>query len=127
MKYIVESSKSVDQASTDLQDAVKRNGFGVLHIYDLKQTLQEKGAPIDQECRILEVCNPQKARDVLEADMSMNMALPCRISVYEQDGQTRIGLISPKSLLSLLSDSPELSALADEVDTAIQRMIEEAK
>jgi uncharacterized protein (DUF302 family) len=127
VKYIVESSKSVDQASTDLQDAVKRNGFGVLHIYDLKQTLQEKGAPIDQECRILEVCNPQKARDVLEADMSMNMALPCRISVYEQDGQTRIGLISPKSLLSLLSESPELSALADEVDTAIQRMIEEAK
>jgi uncharacterized protein (DUF302 family) len=127
VKYIVESSKSVDQASTDLQDAVKRNGFGVLHIYDLKQTLQEKGAPIDQECRILEVCNPQKARDVLEADMSMNMALPCRISVYEQDGQTRIGLISPKSLLSLLSELPELSALADEVDTAIQRMIEEAK
>lgn len=127
MKYIIESSKSVDRATADLQEAVTRNGFGVLHIYDLKQTLKDKGAPIEHECKILEVCNPHKAREVLEADMSMNMALPCRISVYEQDGQTRIGLISPKSLLSLLSESPGLSEVADQVEAAIKRMIEEAK
>lgn len=127
MKYVVESSKSVEQAAADLQDAVKRNGFGVLHIYDLKQTLSDKGAPIDHECRILDVCNPQKAREVLNMDMSMNMALPCRISVYEQDGQTKIGLVSPRALLSMLSDSPGLSKIASEVEDAIKKMIEEAK
>jgi uncharacterized protein (DUF302 family) len=127
VKHIVESSKSVDQAAADLQEAVKRNGFGVLHVYDLKQTLEQKGAPIEQECRILEVCNPQKARDVLQADMSMNMALPCRVSVYEQDGKTKIGLLSPKALLSLLSDSPALAELASEVEDAIEKMIDEAK
>lgn len=127
MKYIIESSKSVDQAAQDLQDAVKRNGFGVLHIYDLKQTLEEKGAPIDHECRIFDVCNPQKAQEVLNMDMSMNMALPCRISVYEQDGVTKIGLISPTAMLSLLSDAPGLSDVAKEVEDAIKQMIEEAK
>ena len=127
MKYVVESTKSVEQATADLQDAVKRNGFGVLHIYDLKQTLRDKGAPIEQECRILEVCNPQKAREVLQADMSMNMALPCRVSVYEQDGTTKIGLISPAAMLSMLSDAPELARVAAEVETAIKTMIEEAR
>lgn len=127
MKYIIESSKSVDQAAQDLQDAVKRNGFGVLHIYDLKQTLEEKGAPIDHECRIFDVCNPQKAQEVLNMDMSMNMALPCRISVYEQDGVTKIGLISPTAMLSLLSDAPGLSDVAKDVEDAIKKMIEEAK
>jgi uncharacterized protein (DUF302 family) len=117
----------VDQATQDLQDAVKRNGFGVLHIYDLKQTLKDKGAPIDNECRILDVCNPQKAQEVLTMDMNLNMALPCRISVYEQDGQTKIGLISPTSMLSLLSDSPGLADVANEVEDTIKQMIEEAK
>ena len=126
-KLIVSSDKSVEQATTDLEAAVKRNGFGVLHIYDLKQTLAQKGAPIDDECRILEICNPQKARDVLTEDMTMNMALPCRVSVYSQGGLTKIGLLSPKVMLSMLSESPHLTALADEVETTIIKMIDEAK
>lgn len=127
MKHIVDSKKSVEQATNDLVAAVKHNGFGVLHVYDLKRTLAEKGAPIDSECRILEICNPQKARDVLTEDMSMNMALPCRVSVYEQDGRTRIGLLSPKAMLAMLSDSAELAELAEEVEAAIEKMIAEAK
>lgn len=127
MKQVTESSKSVEQATADLQEAVKKHGFGVLHIYDLKATLKEKGAPIENECRVLEVCNPQQAQKVLTSDMSMNMALPCRVSVYEQDGRTRIGLLSPKEMLTQLSDRPELAEVAAEVEAAMLRMIEDAK
>ena len=127
MQYVVETSKSVDRAASDLAEAVKRNGFGVLHVYDLKKTLAEKGAPIGNECRILEVCNPRQAHDVLSMDMGLNMALPCRVSVYEQNGKTRIGLLSPKAMLAMLSDSPELAHVADEVETAIKKMIAEAQ
>ena len=127
MKQVTESAKTVAQATADLEAAVKKHGFGVLHVYDLKATLKEKGAPIDNECRVLEVCNPQHARNVLNSDMSMNMALPCRVSVYEEDGKTKIGLISPKALLAMLSDAPELRAIAEEVESAMERMIEDAK
>lgn len=127
MKQVTESSKSVEQATADLQEAVKKHGFGVLHIYDLKATLKEKGAPIENECRVLEVCNPQQAQKVLSNDMSMNMALPCRVSVYEQDGHTRIGLLSPKEMLTQMSDRPELAEVAAEVEAAMLRMIEDAK
>ena len=127
MRYVVTSTKTVAQAASDLEEAVKRHGFGVLHVYDLKQTLEAKGAPIDNECRIFEVCNPQKARTVLNEDMSMNMALPCRVSVYEQDGTTRIGMLSPKAMLSMLSDSAELAAVAKDVEAKIKAMIDEAQ
>lgn len=127
MLQITESSKSVDQATADLQETVKKHGFGVLHIYDLKATLKEKGAPIENDCRVLEVCNPQQAQKVLSSDMSMNIALPCRVSVYEQDGRTWIGLLSPKAMLGLMSDRPELKEVAAEVEAAMQRMIEDAK
>jgi uncharacterized protein (DUF302 family) len=59
--------------------------------------------------------------------MSMNLALPCRVSVYEDRGRTKIGLISPKALLAHLSNSPALAKVASEVESAIMRMIDEAK
>jgi len=127
MKFVVTSAKSVEQAAADLDAAVKKHGFGVLHTYDLKQTLAGKGVELPHECRILEVCNPRQAARVLSADMEMNMALPCRISVYEDGGQTRIGMVRPTALLASLSESPGLREVAEEVEQATIRMIEEAK
>jgi uncharacterized protein (DUF302 family) len=127
MRYIVSSDKSVDQATTDLEEAVRRNGFGVLHQYDLKKTLAGKGVELPHECRILDVCNPQQAARVLTADMGMNVALPCRVSVYEDGGQTRIGMVKPTAMLASLSDSLELRRVAEDVERAIARMIDSAK
>lgn len=127
MKHIVTSSKSVAQAQADLEAAVKRNGFGVLHTYDLKQTLDDKGVGLNNECRILEICNPQRAKSVLDNDMSMNMALPCRISVYSENGETKIGMIKPLAMLSAMSDSADLLKVAEEVEEATIKMMEEAR
>jgi uncharacterized protein (DUF302 family) len=126
MTYVKQSRKSVEEASKDLEAAVARHGFGVLHTYDFRQTLKEKGFPIEQECRVLEVCNPRQAQAVLNHDMQLNMALPCRISVYEEAGQTRIGMIPPTDLLGLVSKLDALRAVAGEVETAIRSMIDEA-
>jgi uncharacterized protein (DUF302 family) len=127
MRYIVSSDKSVDQATTDLEEAVRRNGFGVLHQYDLKKTLAGKGVELPHECRILDVCNPQQAARVLTADMGMNVALPCRVSVYEAGGQTRIGMVKPTAMLASMSDSLELRSVAEDVELAITRIIDSAK
>jgi uncharacterized protein (DUF302 family) len=127
MRYIVTTSKSVDQATADLEAAVKNHGFGVLHQYDLRKTLASKGVTLPHECRILEVCNPHQAARVLASDMAMNVALPCRISVYEEGGLTRIGMVRPTALLASLSGAPGLKDIAQEVEDATIRMIDEAK
>jgi len=49
MYYIVETDKSFDQASADLESAVKHHGFGVLHVHDLGATLRSKGIAFDKE------------------------------------------------------------------------------
>jgi len=81
MKYIVETPKSVEQAVRDLQAAVERHKFGVLHIHNLQETLKKKGVDFPNACQILEICNPHSAKEVLTEDMALNMALPCRVSV----------------------------------------------
>lgn len=43
MKYIVETDKTVEQAVTGLQEAASRHKFGVLHIHNLKETMNRKG------------------------------------------------------------------------------------
>ncbi len=127
MYYIVETAKSFDQASTDLESAVKRHDFGVLHVHDLGATLRSKGISFAENCKVFEVCNPAQAAKVLATDMRLNMALPCRISVFTEQGKTKIGLIKPVEMLSALSQDPALAQIAKEVETKTMQMVDEAK
>ena len=63
MKYIVEMPKSVEQAAGDLQAAVQRHKFGVLHTHNLRETLKKKGVDFPNACQILEICNPLKSEE----------------------------------------------------------------
>jgi len=127
MYYIVETDKSFAQASRDLDSAVKGLGFGVLHVHDLGGTLRSKGIAFDEECKIFEVCNPSQAAKVLATDMRLNMALPCRISVFTEKGKTKIGLIKPVQMLSALSQDAALLQVAKEVEEKTIQMVDEAK
>jgi len=124
--YVKTTDKSVDDAAKDLETAVAKHRFGVLHVYDLQDTLKGKGFDLPHECRILEICNPAQAVNVLSVDMSLNMALPCRVSVYEQDGKTCVGTIRPTKLLATLSQDEKLAKTAAEVEAVIMRIIDDA-
>ena len=126
MQYIVDSNKSVAQAAADLTKAVTAGGFGVLHVYDLKQTLAGKGVDLANECRIFEICNPRQAAKVLAGDMGLSVALPCRIAVYQSGSRTQIATLRPTELLAELSDDPRLTDTAVDVEVAIEAMIDAA-
>jgi uncharacterized protein (DUF302 family) len=59
--------------------------------------------------------------------MRLNMALPCRISVFTDNGRTKIGLIRPAKMLAGLSDDPALTEVASEVEEKTIAMIDQAK
>ena len=127
MYYIVETSKTFTEATKDLEAAVLRNSFGILHIHDLGTTLRSKGIAFGEECKVFEVCNPGQAAKVLAIDMRLNMALPCRISVYTEHGKTKIGLIKPVQILASLSQDASLNQVAKEVEQKTIQMVDEAK
>jgi uncharacterized protein (DUF302 family) len=127
MYYIVETKKEFQQAAADLEAAVKKHGFGVLHAHDLGTTLRSKGIAFEEQCKVFEVCNPGQAAKVLSADMRLNMALPCRISVFTDKGKTQIGLIRPIKMLSALSQDETLMKTAAEVEEKTIHMIDDAK
>ena len=126
MYYVTQTNKSFAQASADLELAVIRHGFGVLHVHDLGATLRSKGIAFAEECKVFEVCNPAQAAKVLAADMRLNMALPCRISVYTERNETKIGLIKPVEMLAALSQDATITKIAQEVEIATIAMVDEA-
>ena len=126
MLYTRETSKSVERAFEDVQAAVKHHGFGMLHYYDFRKTLHEKGFELAQACLVLEVCNPAQAAEVLGRDMRLNMVLPCRLSIYEDGGKTFIGMLPPTALLALISTDAAIAEAASGVEKTMQQIIDAA-
>ncbi|QUN07415.1 DUF302 domain-containing protein [Shewanella yunxiaonensis] len=126
MYTIVESTKSFDVTANALEESVKKNGFGVLHIHNLGATLRSKGIDYAEECKVFEVCNPQQASKVLAIDVRLNMALPCRISVYTEGGKVKVGYIKPVEMLSALSNDAALVNIAREVESAMINILNAA-
>lgn len=127
MYYIVESAKTFEQAAIDLENAVKAHQFGVLHIHDLGHTLRSKGFEFSEQCRVFEVCSPAQASNVLAVDIKLNMALPCRISVFTENDITKIGMIRPEPMLATLSQDAHLRTISQQIETSLQQMINQAK
>jgi uncharacterized protein (DUF302 family) len=125
MLHIVESTKPLDRVAKDLEDAVARHKFGVLGVQDLKQTMAKKGVEFARECRIFEVCNPHQAKKVLETNLEISTALPCRISVYEEGGVTKLATIKPTAMIELYS-TPGLAGVAKDVEMTLEQIMAEA-
>ena len=79
--YEREAKGTVEEVVARLEEAVKANKFGVLGVINLKEKMEAKGVSFGRECVIVEACNPMQAKKVLEADMTISTALPCRVSV----------------------------------------------
>jgi uncharacterized protein (DUF302 family) len=125
MLHIVESRKPLDRVARDLETAVARYKFGVLGVHDLRAKMAEKGVAFDRECRVFEVCNPHQAKKVLETNLEISTALPCRISVYEEGGVTKLATIKPTTMIDLYA-TPGLEDVAREVETTLEAIMTEA-
>ena len=119
------TDKTVSEAATALQAAVQTNRFGVMQVHNLKETMTKKGVEFPRECLIVEVCQPQQAKKVLDANMGISTALPCRISIYEEGGKTVLATLKPTALLAIFN-APQLAGVAREVEDAIVKIMKEA-
>ena len=82
----------------------------------------KKGVEFARECLIFEVCQPLQAKKVLDQNMSVSTALPCRISIYEDGGKTMLATLKPTVLLALFN-VPQLKQVAQEVEDPIVKIM----
>ena len=103
-------------------EALKEQGFSILTVIDVKQTLKDK---IDVDLlpyTILGACNPQLARQALEVDPDVGLLLPCNVVVrQEDDASVTVVFMEPAAILGLV-EKPGVEALVAVVREKLERV-----
>lgn len=126
MFYEVKSSKALAMVAHDFEAAARAQGFGTLATHDLHAKLKEKGVTFAPHCLVFEICDPKKAKTVLEADSRMASLLPCRIAAHDIQGDVVLSTVLPSAMLPA-DASAALKSAAIDVETRIKAIIEALK
>jgi len=83
-------------------------GFSLLHQYDFYNILEEKGFPVERHARVFEICQARVAAVIVTHDPVLSVLMPCRFSVYEENGSTHICTQNLSSWLNQYAFHPEV-------------------
>jgi len=120
--YETTTGLSYDDAIARCREALTAEGFGVLTEIDIKATLKKK-LDVDVEPHvILGACHPPSAHRVLTAMPEVAVMLPCNVTVSVEKGKTVVRAVNPEAAMGLL-DNPEVTAVATEINQALQRVL----
>lgn len=124
MKQTFETKKSVDEIIKSIEEILPNYGFGLQHIHNPPERLRDKGIEFNKECKILDICSPKIAYEFLTQDMSLSCIMPCKIAIYDDNGQTTIAL---NSLVQMVDDlNPDLIDIAQDAQEDIVNIIKDA-
>ncbi|MBN1634810.1 MAG: DUF302 domain-containing protein [Ignavibacteria bacterium] len=123
MNYKKETVKPFDKVLEKLQEKVTENGFRILHIHNVKQTLKEKGFEIE-DYLIVEVCNAKFANNVINVNKEYGIIMPCKINIYSDNGKTV--LLTPEpSIMASRFGMKGIENIAGVVDIILKKIIDE--
>lgn len=125
MNYTLKTNKPFEKVLEDLQIKVAENGFRVLHVHNVKETLKEKGFEIDNYS-IVEVCNAKFANEVLRKNKEYGVLMPCKINVYSDLGETFLSMPKPTVMVQKFQ-LEGINEIAKNVEEVLTRVIEEIK
>lgn len=124
LAYKLESTKAVDEIVSNIEKLAPDHKFRVLHVHDVQATLQEKGferGPL----KIVEICSAAFADKALKMNVDVAMFMPCRYTVYEEGGKTKVTLARPMMIAQMMPGIG-LEPLAGEVEETLKKIMHEA-
>jgi uncharacterized protein (DUF302 family) len=124
--YTVKTQKNIDDVIAEITSKLSEIKFGVLGTLDFKEIFAKKGIDYPHEYKLLEVCNPQAAKQALDSDPNIGLLLPCTIAVYEKNGENYISLAKPTTLLAVASNT-ELESMGKEIEEKLIQVIENSR
>ncbi|NNE75336.1 MAG: DUF302 domain-containing protein [Acidimicrobiales bacterium] len=103
-----------DAALDACRQALADEGFGILHEFDFRATLQAKTGTDVGPYTVLAACHPESAAQALTRHPEVGVLLPCNVTVSDEGGDTVIRAINPKAAMEYL-DSEEIDEIAAEI------------
>ncbi len=123
MIYKTRTNYPIETIKKQFEGKAKTLGFGVLGSYNFKKILKEKGFELETEITVYEICNPPAANMALGAIADISVYLPCRISIYEQNGATVLATIGIEDILSVVDVDDEFRKHMSEIFNNIRALM----
>jgi len=123
--YTVKTNKSFEQAAVDIRKAVEAKGWTVLQVYDMKEMLAVKGFSLTP-LKLIEICSAKYAYQFLKEDSLVSLCMPCRISLYEENGEVFISGMRPVIIGEFFPDL-DLGELPMKVDEDLRGLVDKVK
>lgn len=118
----VRLSADFGTAVTQVTEALKSEGFGVLTEIDVKETMKKKLGEEYSPFKILGACNPVLAHRALTIAPEVGLLLPCNVMVRQlEEGETEVCLVDPLEMMGFVGKS-ELQAVAQEARIRLERV-----
>lgn len=121
--YTVTTAKTPEAAVVAVRAKAQGKGFQVLHVHDLGKVFGEYGFPGDP-AYIVEICNTAFGAGMLRWNPVTSLMMPCKIAVYEKDGETYISALRPRLMGDLF---PQFAPQVEEADKLMVSIVEEAR
>jgi uncharacterized protein (DUF302 family) len=125
MFITVRTRKSLGDVRQRFEEAAAENRFSVLGAHDVGERLRSKGLQFARKFYVYEVCNPVAAKKVLDTNVRIGTALPCRVSIYTDGGEVVLETLKPTAMLAMFGE-PTLDGTAREIEAAIEAMMNAA-
>ena len=124
--YTLKTQKGIEQVILDITTNLSGIKFGVLGTLNFKEIFAKKGIDFQSEYRLLEICEPATAKQVLESDPDIGLLLPCTIAVYEKGGENFISLARPTSLIAV-AENPKIESIGKEIEVKLVKVLDDSK
>ena len=112
-----------DQGVSRVNEALKREGFGVLTDIDVRATMKAKLGEDFRPYRILGACNPQLAHRALMLEDKIGTMLPCNVIVQQHaDGVVEVSAVDPVASMQAI-ENPGLVEVAKEVQAKLKKVV----
>ena len=126
MSYYISKRLNVpfDRARTRVEEALGREGFGILTEIDVQKTLKKKLDVDFKRYSILGACNPEFAHRALTAEEKIGLMLPCNVVLAEQgENETEVAAVDPVASM-LAVDNENLRDISRQVRRKLNAALE---
>ena len=123
MTYTVIIPESSDTVKKEFEAKVKEVGFTLFDTYNFTRILQDKGCSIEKEIIVFELCSPPGALQALIHLPELSVYLPCKISLYEDNGLTILTTIGLEDIISVVDADEQFKAYMEIIFENIKRVM----
>jgi uncharacterized protein (DUF302 family) len=106
--YQITSKLPIEKVTEKVSAACEEKKFALLHTYVYHDIVESKGFPIDRKVYIYEICQAKTAAAMLTDFPHFSIFMPCKLAIYENNGETIISTMNMAIMLNAVSSNPEL-------------------